>query len=357
MQHPLPKESFKAIFCWGYWSAWYHLAREQRPQDMLCEDTVAADKHALLHLWPHTKRGALSLGSSSQKGHQEIRQSLRFFGERLRGNTIIGATGPRASEPRGVLFLGNCFQTQRRRAMIRIRGVFKPVWIWNHTPCFYSLGIRKGGGKTHRAILGGGNAPWSAPSKTSFGDPKRLDSSVPVSSKGNDRAWTEGGGGTYHKGGGLQNRFWGGILWYVFPSPEFPPPCFLWLSGSHRSTQIASDLASRAAGVRIAGQTAAGVRIAGISHRSILKNTPIFHIAGQHRRIFAGLFSGIFLWFQIKQTGFRIASKELFRIASDLEVCDSNPIAQRGCMARFGPLSLGASSQEGHREIRQSLEF
>ena len=60
------------------------------------------------------------------------------------------------------------------------------------------------------------------------------------------------------------------------------------LSGSHRSTHIASDLASR--GARIAGQTAAGVRITGISHRSILKNTPIFRIAGQHRRDFRRLF-------------------------------------------------------------------
>ena len=27
---------------------------------------------------------------------------------------------------------------------------------------------------------------------------------------------------------GIQNRFWGGVLWYVFPSPEFSTPlCFL----------------------------------------------------------------------------------------------------------------------------------
>ena len=36
--------------------------------------------------------------------------------------------------------------------------------------------------------------------------------------------------------------------------------------------------------------------------------------------------------------GFRIASEKLFRIASDLGVCDSNRIAHRGCIARFGPL-------------------
>ena len=28
-----------------------------------------------------------------------------------------------------------------------------------------------------------------------------------------------------------------------------------------------------------------------------------------------------------------------FRIASDLEMCDSNRIAHRGCIVRFGPLS------------------
>ena len=33
--------------------------------------------------------------------------------------------------------------------------------------------------------------------------------------------------------------------------------------------------------------------------------------------------------------------KKLFRIASDLGVCDSNRIAHRDCIARFGPLSFG----------------
>ena len=81
--------------------------------------------------------------------------------------------------------------------------------------------------------------------------------------------------------------------------------------------------------------------MAGISHRSIVENMPIFRIAGQHRRIFAEGFSGIFLWFQIKRMCFRIASeKKLFHIASDLGVCDSNRIAHRGCMAQFGPLSI-----------------
>ena len=36
---------------------------------------------------------------------------------------------------------------------------------------------------------------------------------------------------------------------------------------------------------------------------------------------------------------FRIASGNMFGIASDLGVCDSNRVAHRGCIARFGPLS------------------
>ena len=48
--------------------------------------------------------------------------------------------------------------------------------------------------------------------------------------------------------------------------------------------------------------------------------------------------------FQIKRMCFRIASrsekKKLFRIASDLGVSDSNRIAHRGCIVRFGPLSF-----------------
>ena len=34
------------------------------------------------------------------------------------------------------------------------------------------------------------------------------------------------GGGNRIISGGVQSRSWGGALWYVFHSPEFPPPCF-----------------------------------------------------------------------------------------------------------------------------------
>ena len=43
---------------------------------------------------------------------------------------------------------------------------------------------------------------------------------------------------------------------------------------------------------------------------------------------------------QAKVFSHRIPKKKLFRIASDLGVCDSNRIAHRGCIAQFGPLSL-----------------
>ena len=53
--------------------------------------------------------------------------------------------------------------------------------------------------------------------------------SVPVSSEDNDMERTKGGGGGAKRiiGGGVQIRFWGGVSWYVFPSPESSTPlCF-----------------------------------------------------------------------------------------------------------------------------------
>ena len=43
--------------------------------------------------------------------------------------------------------------------------------------------------------------------------------------------------------------------------------------------------------------------------------------------------------FRSSECVFASLAKKLFRIASDLGVCDSNRIAHRGCIARFGPLS------------------
>ena len=56
--------------------------------------------------------------------------------------------------------------------------------------------------------------------------------------------------------------------------------------------------------------------------------------------------------------GFHIASEKTFRIASDLGVCDSNRIAHRGCIARFGPLSSPRRTlSEGFLEASAKVLF
>ena len=74
------------------------------------------------------------------------------------------------------------------------------------------LGTGTWGAKTYRAIVGGQNVLESAPSKTRMPQKVALVGSIPVSSKENDRAKTNGGGGleTYHGWGGVQNRCGGG---------------------------------------------------------------------------------------------------------------------------------------------------
>ena len=69
-----------------------------------------------------------------------------------------------------------------------------------------------------------------------------------------------------------------------------------------------------------------------------LKTCRFFRIAGQHRRIFAGIFLLFSCDFRSSEWAFASLVKNIFHIASDLGVCDSNRIAHRGCIARFGPL-------------------
>ena len=55
----------------------------------------------------------------------------------------------------------------------------------------------------------------------------------------------------------------------------------------------------------------------------------------------AGYSQGVFCYFPVisdQANGFSHHKKKTFRIASDLGVCDSNCIAHRGCIERFGPL-------------------
>ena len=111
------------------------------------------------------------------------------------------------------------------------------------------------------------------------------------------------------------------------------------LSGSHRSTHIASDLAPRVLASQAKPQRESESQAFRVARSS--KFMPIFRIAGQHRRIFAGLF---FLGFScdFRSSEYVFAApkkkKKLFRIAGDLGMCDSNRIAHHGCIARFGPL-------------------
>ena len=90
------------------------------------------------------------------------------------------------------------------------------------------LGLRKGG-KTYRAILGGETYHKVPPPKPVL---EASESGICLVCARFLRRMTlreQRGGGrgeSYHKGGGVQNRFRGGVLWYVFPSPEFPAPLF-----------------------------------------------------------------------------------------------------------------------------------
>ena len=69
-------------------------------------------------------------------------------------------------------------------------------------------------------ILGGFSPCDWRPQKVKFA------CSAPVSSKENNRAKTNGGE-TYHRWGGSKTVLGKGVLWYVFPSPEFSiPPLF-----------------------------------------------------------------------------------------------------------------------------------
>ena len=91
------------------------------------------------------------------------------------------------------------------------------------------------------------------------------------------------------------------------------------LSGSHRSTRIASDLASRALASQAKPQRESESQAFRIAQ--ILKHMPIFRIAGQHRRIFAEGFFRHFegFSFQIKLMCFRIAGEKKKRKSAEMQ--------------------------------------
>ena len=83
------------------------------------------------------------------------------------------------------------------------------------------------GGKTYRAIFLGGKRTIERAFQNQFGGLRKWD--LPGLRRFPLRKTTgrkQTGGKTYHRWG-VKNRFWEGILWYVFPSPEFStPPLF-----------------------------------------------------------------------------------------------------------------------------------
>ena len=107
--------------------------------------------------------------------------------------------------PPSVAPLVNLSESRLRTANGRVRTI-NFLWpkIWKATD---------GGGKMSRAILGG----ESYHRVRSFGGLRKWD--LPGGCRFN-MAKTRGGGKRII-GGGVQNRFLEGVLWYVFPSPEF----------------------------------------------------------------------------------------------------------------------------------------
>ena len=86
--------------------------------------------------------------------------------------------------------------------------------------CFSSLfssffGNSQKGGETYRAILGGGKHTIKHPLQNQFWRPQKVGFVWSVPTKENDIAQTKGGGNRIISGG-VQNRFWGEVLWYVF---------------------------------------------------------------------------------------------------------------------------------------------
>ena len=115
--------------------------------------------------------------------------------------------------------------------------------------------------------------------------------------------------------------------------------------------------------VRIARPTSLAIWHRGCSHRRPnrngspnrrhfaslnLKKQPDFlasqaNIAGFSQKVFLAFSYD----FRSSECVFASLAKKLFRIASDLGMCDSNRIAHRGCIARFGPLSQRTRAKLG----------
>ena len=95
-------------------------------------------------------------------------------------------------------------------------------------PSKLQFGKRLMGGKTYRAIFLGGKRTIECALQNQFWRPQKVGFawSVPVPSKENNRAKTNGGK-TYHRAGGSKTVFGKGFYGMFSPPLSFPPPfCF-----------------------------------------------------------------------------------------------------------------------------------
>ena len=104
----------------------------------------------------------------------------------------------------------------------------QPKWPSRDTLHSDSIWKAANGGAKRIVRFWGGKRTIECAFQNQFWRPQKVGFawSEPVSSEENSRTKTNGGGKRII-GGGVQNRFWERILWYVFPSPEFfHPPLF-----------------------------------------------------------------------------------------------------------------------------------
>ena len=126
--------------------------------------------------------------------------------------------------------------------------MFFPVfWRRPTPPVNMMLGNRKGGGAKGSVRFWGGGTYHRAPPKLACGCLRKWDSSglCPFPLKSMTRR-EQGGGESYTIGEGDPKLFLGrGLIWYVFPSPEFSTPFAFKLVAFQTQTQNRSVLATQ----------------------------------------------------------------------------------------------------------------
>ena len=105
------------------------------------------------------------------------------------------------------------------------------LWVFdltgNATIFSAIVGQRHGEGQNVSCDLGEGERTNECALQCQFWRSQKVGLvwSVPISSIGNHRAWTNRGGESVSLMGRFKKTFLGGVLWHVFPSPELSTPC------------------------------------------------------------------------------------------------------------------------------------